>query len=247
MKRVHIICGLLFCFAAGLGAYLALHREKPSPVEEPQARLEQTAREAAYVKERDERYRTLLERGTKELYEDHDAEAARRTFNEAIDISLDDVQRYQAWRWLAEVVRDTDAGLLRRAGQQMHAIGRTERERAEGLMITAEAQEKLGGAREAVKAYEAAAVEYQKAGDSAAGCIAFQHAADAALLPGLQDLKLCRRMLEAEEKLLTKVNEGAERERIVYDFMLSQADLLRREGKKEESRIKFSELEGFFN
>ncbi|WP_462332549.1 hypothetical protein [Schwartzia sp. (in: firmicutes)] len=244
MKRISmIICGLLFCFAAGFWAYKTLYLAI-APKEEPDPRMVQMAREAQYVREREDEYRRLLEQGTKELYEEQNEKAARRTLEQALDIALDDVQRYQAWRWLAEAAGETDSALRKRAGQQMAAIGKTSWERSEGLFVAATAQEKLGAVREAVREYQAAAAGYEKAGAFAEACRCLQYAADASLLPGMKDIKLCRKLLEREEKLLERVEMGPKKETLAYDLELSKADLERRERYLDKEKRKFAKNEG---
>lgn len=243
MKKMAIVCGILFCIAAGIGAYAALSRSAPAD-NGGTARMEQQAREAQYVKERDEKYRRLLEQGTRELYELNDARSARHTLELALDTALDDTQRYQAWRWLAEAAGDTEPALMKKAGQQMAAIGKSGRERSEGLLVAAKADEKLGAAREAVKGYRSAAAGYEKDGDFVEACRCLQYAADAALLPGLRDIRMCKNILNQEEKLLKRVEEGPKRDTLVYDLALAKADIERREGHKEEAQRKFTEIEG---
>ena len=244
MKRISaIFCGLLFCFAAGFLAYKTLYLAI-APKEEPDARTVQMAREAQYIREREAEYVRLLEQGTKELYEDQDEKAARRTLEQALDIALDDTQRYQAWRWLAEAAGETDAALRKRAGQQMASIGKTARERSEGLFVAATAQEKLGSVREAVREYQAAAAGYEKAGAFAEACRCLQYAADAALLSGMRDIKLCRRLLDREGKLLERVENGPKKETLAYDLELSKADLERRERYLDNEKRKFTKNEG---
>ena len=243
MKKMAILCGVLFCIAAGIGAYAAISRSVGTE-NAAAARVEQQAREAQYVRERDEKYRRLLEQGTRELYELKDARSARQTLEQALDTALDDTQRYQAWRWLAEVAGDTDPALRKKAGQQMAAIGKSGRERSEGLFVAAQAEEKLGAAREAVKGYRAAAAGYEKEGDFIEACRCLQYAADAALLPGLRDIRLCKNILAQEEKLLKRAEEGSKRDMLLYDLQLAKADIERREGHKEEAQRKFAEIEG---
>ena len=84
MKKMAILCGVLFCIAAGIGAYAAISRSVGTE-NAAAARVEQQAREAQYVREKKKKYRRLLEQGTRELYELKDARSARQTLEQALD------------------------------------------------------------------------------------------------------------------------------------------------------------------